>query len=168
MHSIKPQDVLLLLKLLVTQEATQRDLSTSLFISQTEVSMGLQRLKHSSLLSITGEPIRESCKEFLIHAVKYMFPAERGAFTAGIPTAHGKHDFSYVNHDKSEVYVWAHPEGSTKGISLKPIHPSFPNACQIDERLYTIASYLEMIRVGRARERKIAEEGLARSMKGIF
>lgn len=158
MYSMKPQDILLLLKLLVAPGLSQQQLALALGISQTEVSYGLRRLKHAGLLDSDGEPLREACEEFLVHGLKYVFPVEFGTLSAGIPTAHSKPGFNYVRQSKDLVYVWPHGEGSVRGVSIKPIHPSFPDACRKDERLYSLSSLIEMIRAGRAREKNIAAQ----------
>ena len=160
MYSIKSQDILLLLKLLVAPGLGQQQLASTLDISQTEVSLGLRRLKHAGLLNTEGEPLREACEEFLIHGLKYVFPVEFGTLAAGIPTAHSKPGFNYVKQNKDQIYVWPHSKGAVKGISIKPIHPSFPEACSKDDKLYTLSSLIEMIRSGRAREKNIAAEKL--------
>ncbi len=165
-HRIKSQDVLLLLKLLVKSENdNQQSIARSLEISQTEISMGLKRLKYAELLSSNGQVNTEASLEFLVHGLKYIFPAQIGAIAAGIPTSFAKPGFKYVKYKDDELYVWAHPEGSIRGIVLKPIHPSFPIACLKDDKLYTLASLVEMVRAGRAREKNIAAEELSKIIK---
>lgn len=155
---IKAQDILIMLKLLVSPEASQKDLSNELGISQAEVSHGLRRLKASQLLSHEGKVIKEACQEFLIHALKYIFPAEFGSPSLGIPTAFAHPDFKFVVHDPREIYVWPNANGQKRGVSLVPFYPSLPEACKKDEELYKLASLVEMIRAGRARERKLAAD----------
>lgn len=160
MNSIKSQDVLLLFKLLVAPGLSQQQLSSTLEISQTEISLGLRRLKFAGLLDTDNQPLSEACEEFIVHGLKYVFPVELGTLSAGIPTAHSKPGFDYVKQNKDQTYVWPYSKGSIKGISIKPIHPSFPAACLNDDKLYILASLVEMIRAGRAREKKIAAEKL--------
>ncbi|MEY4617015.1 MAG: hypothetical protein RJB66_1975 [Pseudomonadota bacterium] len=164
---LKPQDVLLMMKLLSEPGLLQMDLAKKLQLSQAEVSHGLKRLKGSHLLSIEGRVIRESAIELLVHALKYFYPVQLGAPTLGIPTAHSNPDFKYVKHSDGESFVWPYAEGKAKGISLIPIYPSLPYACSEDKVLYRMASLVEMIRAGRARERKIAEDELKKLIKGL-
>lgn len=164
---LKPQDILLMMKLLSEPGLSQMDLSRKLQLSQAEVSHGLKRLKGSHLLNIEGRVIREPAIELLVHAVKYFYPAQLGAPSLGIPTAHANPDFKYVKSNEGESYVWPFAEGKVKGISLIPIYPSLPYACSEDKTLYRIASLVEMIRAGRARERKIAEDELQKLIKGL-
>ena len=67
---LKPQDILLIMKLLSEPGLSQKDLAWKLQISQTEVSHGLKRLKGSRLLNVEGMVIKEAAIELLVHAVK--------------------------------------------------------------------------------------------------
>ena len=164
---LKPQDLLLMMKLLSEPGLSQMDLARKLQLSQAEVSHGLKRLKGSHLLNVEGKVIKEAALELLVHAVKYFYPAQLGAPSLGIPTAHANPDFKYVKNNEGESYVWPFAEGKVKGISLTPIYPSLPYACSEDKVLYRMASLVEMIRAGRARERKIAEDELHKLIKGL-
>lgn len=159
-HGIKSQDILLLMKLIVDPKLSQKELAQTLSISPAEISHGYKRLKLSALLSSEGQPIHEACEEFLVHGIKYTFPAELGTLASGIPTAHSKPGFKFVKQNPNETIVWPDAEGKVKGISLYPIHPGFPLACKHDEKLYFMSSLVEMIRSGRAREKNIAAEQL--------
>jgi hypothetical protein len=87
---IKPQDCLVLIKLLANPEKSfsQRRLSEELCISLSEINAGLKRLIDAGLLrkSISGQliPILASVEEFLISAIKFLLPAKLGAFTRGV------------------------------------------------------------------------------------
>jgi hypothetical protein len=52
--------------------------------------------------------------------------------------------------------------GRTKGISIRPLYPTLTEACLHDEKLYNLASLIEMIRIGRVREQQLAGEELQR------
>lgn len=168
-NGIKPQDVLIMLKLLALPVASQKDLSNSLFISQAEVSHGIQRLKIAKLLTLEGKVNIEACLEFLIHALKYLYPPEIGSFAVGIPTAYARPGFKFVKHKEDDIYVWPYPESkiNLKGIALKPFYATLPQASLQDEKLYSLASLVEMIRMGRAREQNIATEKLKRFVKDL-
>ena len=164
---LKSQDIVLMMKLLTEPSLSQMGLAKKLHLSQAEVSHGLKRLKNSHLLSIDGRVIKEAAIELLVHGVKYFYPAQFSAPSLGIPTAHANPDFKFVKHKDVESYVWPYAEGKTKGIALIPIYPSLPYACSEDKVLYKMASLVEMIRAGRARERKIGEDELCKLLKGL-
>lgn len=160
LHGIKPQDILLLLKLIITTDRQQKDLSNEISISQTEISHGFQRLKNSRLLTDDRKVNLEASIEFLVHGFKYVCPPEFGSFTAGIPTAYARPGFNFVKYSKDEIFVWPYPKGKERGIALIPFYQTLPQACLVDEDLYSLASLVEMIRIGRAREQKIASTEL--------
>lgn len=147
-----------MMKLLVGSGLNQKDLAAELDISPGEISHGFKRLKNSGLVDSENKPAREACEEFLVHGLKYIFPAELGVLSAGLPTAYSKPGFNFVKQSKDQIYVWPDPIGIVKGTSIKPIYPSLPKACRKDEKLYELSSLVEMIRVGRAREKKIAAQ----------
>lgn len=153
---IKPQDVLIMLKLLIHPGMAQKELGDSLSISQAEVSHALKRLKFSRLLREDGQLFMASCAEFLIHGFKYVCPAVVGQLAMGIPTAYAHPDFNYVVYDPKDIYVWPYAQGKSRGSVIEPFYPTLPEACLKDPELYRIASLIEMIRVGRARERNAA------------
>ena len=153
---IKPQDILLLLKLIASPGLSQNSLSLELEISQAEISHGLKRLKASALLNAEGQPHIESCLEFLVHGLRYVFPPQFGTPSIGIPTAFAHPEFKYVKYDKNQIYIWPYAEGKIRGIALLPIYDTFPQACLRDEKLYKIASLIEMLRAGKSREKTIA------------
>lgn len=51
-------------------------------------------------------------------------------------------------------------EGPERGRSLAPIHPLAPIAAAHDPRLYLLLALIDAIRIGRARERKLAAQRL--------
>ncbi len=157
---IKPQDVIIMMKLVSQPEMVQKELAQQLQISQAEISHALMRLKNSHLLNSSGRVIKEACIEFLVHAVKYIFPVNMSSPAIGIPTSFAHPKFKYIKYDNDEVLVWPYAEGKVKGISLLPIYPTLPEACLKDKNLYKLSSFVEMIRAGRARERNIAEKEL--------
>lgn len=161
----KPQDILLLLKVITAPGLSQKELSFALEVSSAEVSHGMKRLKLSSLLTSDGDISKEACIEFLIHGLKYIFPPEFGPHSIGIPTAFARPGFKFVSFKKDEIFVWPHPEGEIKGAALKPFYPTLPNACLKDEKLYTLASLVEMIRAGRSREQEIGSRELRKIIK---
>lgn len=166
-HGIKAQDIILLMKLVVHPGMSQKDLAQELSISTAEISHGMKRLKVSQLMNQDGSINKEAVIEFLVHGLKYIFPAEFGTLGAGIPTAYAKPAFKYVRYKKDDIYVWSHPQGNKRGIILKPIYPTLPDACLSDDQLYTLAALAEMIRMGRAREKNIAAEEIAQFIRNL-
>ena len=111
---------------------------------------------------------RTAALEFILHAVKYMFPAEIGALAIGVPTAvsapaHKK----MVVQNGEDVYVWASVLGNKRGQVIKPFYPKLAEAALKDEDFYDFISAIEILRIGRARERKLAETYLEKKIKKL-
>jgi len=184
---LKPQDLLVALKLAAMRlshgqdisnplagvvdeshrpigiEWSYRSLAKQLDISVSEISAAIQRGLAARLLirkdaSSRPEPVFRSLREFVVHGVKYVYPAEKGEPTRGIPTAYAAPVLRDKLVDTDElVPVWPYARGSVRGYSLMPIYPSVPIAAARDPVLYDLLALLDAFRAGRARERSIAE-----------
>lgn len=159
---MRPQDIVILLKLLTIQEPDwkYRDLSASLSIAISEVSDSLVRSHLAGLVDESRRNVhRQSLMEFLEHGIRYVFPQVPGSMVTGIPTAHS-HPF-YKQHFASEFnYVWPYEDGAMRGLAIQPLHKGVPKACLQDELLYELLASIDILRVGRVRERQLALEQL--------
>lgn len=165
--SLKPHDVALLVKLLTKgeQDWKQLEIAQELGISQGEVAKALVRLKKAKLLS--GKQVnRPASFEFLVHAVKYIFPVEPGPLAMGVPTAISSpaHERMVVQSGE-DVYVWPHPKGKKHGQVIRPLYAKLAEAVLKDKKFYDIMSAIEILRVGRARERNLAIKYLEKELK---
>jgi hypothetical protein len=52
--------------------------------------------------------------------------------------------------------VWPHENGSVRGLSIVPLYKGVTKAIQSDEILYRLLAAIDIIRVGKVRERKVA------------
>ena len=165
---MRPQDVLLLLKLVSLGDAEWRyvDVAKSLRISQSEVAEGLHRNMQARLVSPDKRRVfRSALLEFLTHGLKYVFPTQPGAIVRGIPTAHGAPPLS--DHISSEeVYVWPTDQGTARGQAIIPLYPTVVEAAANDPQLYELLALVDAIRVGRVREQKIAIDELRKRIQG--
>ncbi|MFA6316921.1 MAG: hypothetical protein WC943_05830 [Elusimicrobiota bacterium] len=163
-QGLKPQDILLLLKLLASAGKRWRlvDLAMELGLAQSEVSASLERAKRSGLIDPEKKsPNKSALEEFLIHGLKYVFPAEIGMLARGIPTAHSAPPLAKrVVSGEDDQYVWPHPEGNLRGQAVSPLCPWAPEAARKDRRLHELLALVDALRVGRARERMMAAEEL--------
>ena len=166
--SLRPQDILILLKLVSWKDTPWRqlDLGRELDVSQAEIANALERLRGSGLIDESKRKVfRLAATEFLVHAVKYFFPPEIGATVRGVPTAHSAAPLSErLVASESERLVWPDPEGEVRGIALTPIYPSAPSAAKRDSELHELLALTDALRAGRARERKLAEEELTKKL----
>lgn len=154
---LKPIDIAVLSVLLVESEPdlTQTQLAEKLGVSQSNVHRALRQLERSGLIR-DRKPLRTAAFELLVHAIKYVYPAHLGAPTRGIPTAHAVLPGILA----AQPYVWPSENGAGYGPALEPLHPSVLRAAQSDPRLYKLLALVDVFRVGRVRERALAEPAL--------
>src|ERR1700690_328337 len=90
---LKPQDVYVALKIVASRSdrPPYSQLAVDLVMSPSEVHASVQRAQGSHLLHgprLKNRPNFTAIEEFLLHGIKYVFPAERGGLTRGIPTSY--------------------------------------------------------------------------------
>lgn len=161
---LKPQDIVLVVKLLANSDKELRisDLSSELGISSSEISNAYYRLIKSKLIDpLDRKPLKKNVLEFLVHALKYLYPAELLAVSKGVPTAHSANPLKLkIRSSSRDQYVWPSSEGSVRGHSITPLYNSVPEACIKDSKLHEWLALCDAIRVGKARERKFAQKEL--------
>lgn len=158
-----PQDIIVALKMALSHEQfTYAELSNALDMSASQVYSAVDRCNDSGLVfknTMRANP--DAILEFLLHGVKYVYPPELLSTQRGMPTAHSAPPLS--EHVQSEEHiVWPYAEGKVRGTGLAPIHKSALSAAQCDDRLYQALALVDAIRIGRARERKLASEFLVK------
>ena len=157
---LKPQDVVVLLAIALPQngESSNRALAADLFMSTSEISGAISRLRSARLLYADQKrPMKRAMEEFLICGVKYAYPPERGGQTRGTPTAYAAPPLrDLLVQPGSDLPVWPDPDGSVRGYSFSPLYPSVPKAARKNVRLYEILALVDAIRDGRPREAEIA------------
>lgn len=158
----KSLDVVVLLKLLLGSEGkTYSQLSKELGISASEIHAAVRRSIVAGLVQAGSmTPVRRAAAEYLISGVRYAFPASQGRVARGMPTAHAAPPLVQSFASEELPPVWPDPEGTVKGYAIEPLYDSVPRAARSDPALYELLSLVDAIRMGRARERKLAEEEL--------
>jgi hypothetical protein len=162
----KSLDVVVFLKLFLKgKPVSYAELSKELFISASEIHASVQRGVASHLIDPeTRVPLRKPFRDYLIYGVRYAFPAKPGTLTRGVPTAYAAPPLSDRISFDDLPPVWADPDGKVKGLSIEPLYSSVPSAAKIDAGLYELLALVDALRIGRARERKLAEEELTRRL----
>lgn len=157
---LKPQDVLVLLKLSLLKGSgwSYAGLAHSLKMSASEVHDAIKRATLAKLFnSQTKRPILKALEEFLIHGVKYAYPPEKGPQTRGVLTGYAAPPLSELIAQGQDLPpVWPYPEGEDLGYEFSPLFKSVPAAIQTDPQLYALLALVDAIRDGRARERELA------------
>lgn len=166
-NGMRPQDIAVLLKIIAIKSDNWRnsDLAYSLKISASEITEVLNRSKIAGLIDSNKRKIHiNSFKEFLIFGLKYVFPAEPGAVVRGIPTAHSAYPINERISSGVDVYVWPYVKGNQRGQAIEPLYKTLPSVVQEDQLFYELLVIVDTIRVGRAREIKIAIEELEKRL----
>jgi DNA-binding Lrp family transcriptional regulator len=173
---LKGQDIVVLLKIIARNDAelSFARLAVELEMSSSEVHAAVKRAVKSGLMQVeanAGASHRKSTNrhallEFLIHGLKYVFPAERGGETRGMPTALFAPNVPSQVVGTGPVSVWPDPTGEVRGYEFRPLFRSVPAAAKHDDELYVLLALVDAIRGGSARERNIAVKELTRKLVG--
>jgi hypothetical protein len=161
-YSLLPQDIILLLKLACHpgSEWTYAEAGRQLGQSASQVFNSVNRAAVSGLLyhpTLLAGPNRSALKEFLIHGVKYAFPAQRGSMTRGVPTSWAAPPLNrHISASHEPPPVWPYPEGSIRGVELSPLHKTAAKVALADIKVYELLALVDSIRQGGARERDLA------------
>ena len=179
---MKSQDIVILLKLVSLEHEERqgllypktdhdgpfsvRGLESSLGISKTEVNASIKRSISSGLATKVhdgrAKPNRRNLCNFIVHGLKFVFPAIPGAMTRGVPTAFAAPPLKNLLISAGEyIYVWPFAKGSNMGQSVEPLFKSVPEAAVKDACLYEYLALVDAIRLGNQRETGLAVERIS-------
>ncbi len=175
---MKGQDIGILLKLICLQQQDEqaseqysvRALASATGISKSQVSLALQRcfdvgLAKKDLKSGLPRANKKSLFEFIVHGLRYIFPAKLAEVARGIPTSLGAPILQERLMSAGELIpVWPDAQGKTKGQAVMPLFQSAPSAAQNDPDLYALLALIDAIRIGQPRERKLAADILQKQL----
>lgn len=179
--NMKPQDIVIALKLISKSAKseiwTQHEIAVELCMSPSEINAGLKRLQESglllpvtSLLQIHHPKINKTLLlEFLLHGIRYVFPAKPGVLTRGIVTSYAAPAFkNKIAIGNDPIPVWPYAEGNARGLAITPLYKSVPSSIALypEQPFYDMLTLVDAIRCGMARERKIAADLLTKILKG--
>jgi hypothetical protein len=167
-NGMRPQDIVILLKILAkeSQPWQNKDLSAELYISASEITESLHRSALAGLIDSDNRKkvYRQSILEFLEHGLHYVFPTAPGTMINGVYTAHS-HPFMQQQFQVETLhYVWPDPRGNVRGLSIEPLYKEQVKAAMHDQKLYLMLALIDVIRVGRVRELKVAIEELKKQI----
>ena len=161
--TLKPQDILFLLKLVALDRSpwTYNELAVELGMSPSEVHAAAKRAVAAGLaVQENGEvrPNIRNLEEFLLHGLRYFAVPERGAKTRGMPTLTSAPPLDEHFAASEEILVWPDPDGNIRGEAFSPIYRSAPTAARRDPALYELLVISDALRGGHARERRLAAD----------
>ena len=169
--NLKPQDILVLLKLVAIRDNdwAYNSLALELGMSPSEVHSAIKRALSANLAIQKQDkivPYLRNLEEFIVHGLKFVFIPEKGEMVRGMPTGHAAPPMKDVFiSDGEPPPVWPDSNGEVRGMAFSPLYKSAPKAAQIDSDLYELLVLVDVIRSGQARERDFAIKELKRRFK---
>jgi hypothetical protein len=161
--ALKPQDLVVLLKLCVTQrmdDLTYGRLAHAVALTRSEAHAAVARLKAARLVQARDNrllPVRDAVREFVLFGAPYAFPAVGGEPSRGLATAWAAPPLKgKIAAGATLPPVWPTPDGTSNGVALYPLYPTVPVAAAREPKLYEMLALVDALRAGRARERNLA------------
>ena len=167
---LKGQDILVLLRLLEAPDGwTVRSIGAPIGLDPAGVHRALKRLDEARLVNVERRQVnRSNAEEFLVHGLKYLFPAQQGGMSRGVPTAWAapplSEDLASVDEPPP---VWPDARGKARGVSLEPLHRKALEIAQRDPGLAERLALIDAIRIGDGRIRSLAERRLSESLRAL-
>ncbi len=169
--ALKPQDIVVALKIALIGSGvrTFAHLANELAMPASEVHASTKRSEQAGIITASHgaglSATKPALREFLIHGVKYAFPAVFGGIARGVPTASAGPTLSQLLIASEEgPPVWPYVTGEVRGPALCPLYPKAPDAAARDPALYDVLTLIDAIRVGGARDREIAKAELEKRL----
>jgi DNA-binding transcriptional MocR family regulator len=168
---LRGEDVVVLLKLSGgPSDWTVRTLAQDTGIARSVVHRAVKRLAVAGLLDEPRRRVNVSqAEEFLIHAVRYVFPAALEGESRGIVTAWAAEPLaSHIASPPGALRpVWPDPHGDVRGLALRPLHPAVPEAARRDPALGGSLALVDALRLGDARVRGVAADLLRERLGAV-
>ncbi len=164
---MKPQDVVVLLKKITSQgrNLSYRAMAETLGMSVSCVSESMERCRKAQLVDRNKKYVNTlALQEFLVHGIAYVFPGEAGRVGRGVATYTSASPIKELLSMNSDGYVWHYVKGEDRGQQIEPLYASVPEAALRDEELYQLLVIVDVLRMGRSREKEIAIEELTKRL----
>ncbi len=174
--TLSPQDVIVLLRVRQCSYSrwTYSEIARDVGLSSSQVHAAVRRSAAAGLFSKSRMEVRpKAMVEFLLHGVRYAFPAQLLPAAVGHATA-SSHPallarLRRASEDSAGRWVWPDATGATFGTGLLPLHPCAARIAASSEpaieELYLQLALLDEIRVGTGRGRKIASDLLRQAIE---
>ena len=164
--SLRPSDVAVALQLARTPGAHYQVMARNLHLGVAEVHRGVRRLERAGLVQAAERRVnRQALLEFLVHGVRYVFPASLGPEGPGVLTAAAAPPLAGKIPGGPSA-VWPDGEAKTRGVSLVPLYRAAPQAALGDEQTYRLLALVDVLRLGQLQERRLAQGLLDEALSG--
>lgn len=155
----------------LSESYSNRGLEASTGVSKSEVNASLKRSISVGMAKLDRKTRLPKANvsallEFIVHGIKYVYPARPSAIVRGIPTSIAAPVLEGKLMTAGEyIYVWPDAMGKEKGQSVEPLYRTVPMAVKIDPRLYAYLALVDAIRLGAGRESAFAAKELEKKLK---
>jgi hypothetical protein len=125
------------------------------------VHRAIKRLSAAGLFDERHRRVNISqSEEFLLHGLRYVFPAQLGGLGLGVPTAWAAEPLvSHLASSPDELPpVWPYALGEHRGLALAPLHGSAIEASRNDPELGERLTLVDALRIGGQRVRGVAAD----------
>jgi DNA-binding transcriptional MocR family regulator len=156
---LQPSDLLVLFALQSEDDAwTLRSLAERLGVQHSKVQRGLDRLQEAGLYDASRrQVIPHAAEEFLVHALRYVYPAREGAIVRGVPTAWAASPLLGEIASEDLPPVWPDPRGTVRGQAVVPLDERLPSLVKDWPEVAELAALADALRLGDARSRSSAQ-----------
>ena len=165
---MKGQDILVMLKLAAHpgQAWSYPMLAQALRMSVSEAHGAVARCAQANLYNQhSRSPLNSSLLEFLVHGIRYVFPASPGPVVNGLYTSFAASPLNQdLRFENGEAPVMPFLDGPNRGPEIKPIYHTAPEAAWEDPALYKLLALVDALRTGRSRERRLAQARLTEAL----
>lgn len=160
-----PLDVVVALRL-SEPAGTFSQIAEELNVAPSQVHLAVRRLTTAGLLGPgTRSTNVRALLELLVHGIRYLFPASKGALVNGVPTAYSAPPLS-ADVDALDVLVWPAPlhTAAVQGFSIVPLYRAAHTLIDRSPRTYRLLAVADALRLGDADVRAIAVDRMAQSL----
>jgi hypothetical protein len=150
---------------------SNRGLAASTGVSKSEVNASIKRSIDIGMAKLDRKSKLPKANvsalfEFIVHGIKYVYPARPSAIVRGIPTSIAAPVLEGKLMTAGEfIFVWPDAMGKEKGQSVNPLYKTVPMAVKKDPRLYGFLALVDAVRMGQGRESTFAAKELEKRLR---
>lgn len=164
-------DVYVLLKVVCMHDSPswqQSGMAHEIGVSPSVVNRALKKSEELKLYSPTRKRVNvRSLEDALVHGARYFLAPKRGGEVRGTRTAWAAPPLvDEIVTAEALPPVWPDPKGDARGLAVEPLHSSASRAAMHDPAFYELLALVDVLRLGGARERALAEKELHRRLTG--
>lgn len=172
MNGIRAIDIVVLLALhRAHEDARARPtswLAQAMSISTKTSHDSLKRLARLRLLAPGNEPALTLLLTFITPAAPFLFPAEPGPVSGGMPTAASAAPLNgiFATTETELGFVWPDADGTERGVSVEPLHRSVPTLARSLPGFHEDVALVDGLRIWNPRIRREADRLLRARLEG--